>query len=197
MKVIGLTGDAGSGKTTVAAMLAELGAAVIDADQVARELVKPGSPYLEAIIQAFGPAYLTAKGTLNRRRLAKLVFTNPKAHKKLDKILLEPIIDRMHALKSEKAAEGYKVIVLDAPRLLDVGLAGEVDEVWVVTADRPVKLKRLMKRGYSRVQAERILNSQMPQEQKVRQAHRVIDNNGSLTETRAQVINYWTTLGSE
>ncbi|MGC7845955.1 dephospho-CoA kinase [Desulforudis sp. 1088] len=192
-----MTGDSGSGKTTVASMLAELGAAVIDADQVARELVKPGSPHLEAVIRAFGPAYLTTKGTLKRRRLAKLVFSDPQAYKKLDEIMLKPIINRMRRLKSEKAAEGYKVIVLDAPRLLDVGLADEVDEVWVVTADRPVKLKRLMKRGYSRVQAERILNSQMPQEQKVRQAHRVIDNNGSLTETRAQVINYWTTLESE
>jgi len=197
MKLIGLTGDAGSGKSTAARMLAEYGAAVIDADSLARAVVAPGSPGLAAVAARFGPSYLTPGGELDRDRLGALVFSDPEAHRALDEIML-PLITA--AIKREIARlerEGVEVAVLDAPRLLEARLEHLVDEVWVVTADEPVKIARLAARGGPAERARLILANQMPQAEKVRRAHRVIDNNGSLTDLRARVIKAWTAFRPE
>ncbi|MDI6710608.1 MAG: dephospho-CoA kinase [Bacillota bacterium] len=192
MKLIGLTGDAGSGKSTVARLLAELGAAVIDADRLARAVVAPGSPGLAAVAARFGPSYLTPGGELDRAQLGDLVFNDPEAHRVLDEILLPPITRAIEDEIARLERESTDVAVLDAPRLLEARLDRLVDEVWVVTADEPVKVARLAARGVPADRARRILANQIPQAEKVRHAHRVIDNNGSLTDLRAQVIKAWT-----
>lgn len=192
MKVIGLTGDAGSGKSTVARILAGLGATVVDADQVVRKLTAPGSPVLEQIVHAFGKTVLNPDGTLDRPRLAARVFANPGELTVLNRITHPPVLEVLEARIRTVRSQERGVLVLEVPLLLETGMHSLVDQVWLVTADRPVKLGRLRKRGLSPELAERILEAQMPQEQKIVHAHRIIDNNGSLTRTREQVIKYWT-----
>ncbi len=196
MKVIGLTGDAGSGKSTVARILKDLGAAVIDADQVARTLTVPGSPVLNEIVGTFGEEVLNPDGTLDRPRLAARVFAAPEDRARLNQITHPPVLA---ILKREinRVRRGRGVLVVEIPLLLETGMQSLVDEIWVVTADRPVKLARLEARGVNPELAARILAAQMPQEEKIKHAHRIIDNNGSLTSTREQVIKYWTELEAE
>jgi len=194
--IIGLTGDAGSGKSTVSKILASLGAQVIDADEIARQLTTPGSPLLQRIIDSFGPAFLNTDGSLNRRRLAELVFSNPDARRELNR-LLHPAI--LKAIKKEIRAARNRpgVLVIEAPLLIETGLNRYVDEVWVVTAPEQVKLERLLARGLNLATARGILQAQLPQEEKIKHAHRIIDNSGSLTGLRDQVIKTWTTLHPE
>ena len=197
MKIIGLTGDAGSGKSTVARMLAEQGARVIDADQVVRTLTAPGTPLLDAIVEAFGKGVLHADGTLDRPGLAARVFADPRELARLNRITHPPVLSALRAAVTQARRRGSGVLVLEVPLLLETGLDALVDEVWVVTASRPVKLARLASRGLGPELARRILAAQMPQEEKVKRADRIIDNNGSLTRTRDQVIKYWTEIQAE
>ncbi len=197
MKIIGLTGDAGSGKSTVARILAELGAEVMDADQVTRALTAPETPLLSAIVAAFGEDVLNPDGTLDRPRLAARVFVEPEELARLNRLTHPPVLEVLQKAIAEARRRGPGVLVLEVPLLLETGLDALVDEVWVVTADRPVKLTRLTSRGLNPQLAQRILSAQMPQEEKVRRADRIIDNNGSLTRTRDQVIKYWTEIQPE
>lgn len=194
--IIGLTGDAGSGKSTVSKILAGLGAEVIDADDIARKLTAPGTPLLRRIAQSFGPAYLNADGSLNRTQLAKLVFSNPDARRKLNR-LTHPAI--LKAIKKEIRAARSRpgVMVIEAPLLIETGLDRYVDEVWVVTAPENVKIERLLARGLNLETARGMLKSQLPQEEKSKQAHRIIDNSGSLTALRDRVIKTWMMLHPE
>ena len=194
--IIGLTGDAGSGKSTVSKILAGLGAQVIDADDIARELTAPGTPLLRKIAQSFGPAYLNTDGSLNRAQLAKLVFANPDARRKLNR-LMHPAILKVIRKEIRAARNRPGVMVIEAPLLIETGLNRYVDEVWVVTAPENVKVERLLARGLNLETARGILKSQMPQEEKIKQAHRIIDNSGSLTALRDRVIKTWMMLHPE
>lgn len=197
MKTIGLTGDAGSGKSTVARILNTLGAEVIDADHISRDVAASASPVLASLTAHFGPAILTPTGELDRNRLATLIFNDPSAYRTLDAIILPPILRTILERKHSLEHEGAEVVVLDIPRLFEVGFEREVDEVWVVTADHPLKTARLTARGIPAARAQKILQNQMPEEEKVRRAHRVIDNNGSLTDLKTRVIKAWTSFHPE
>jgi len=197
VKIIGLTGDAGSGKSAVARILAELGATVLDADRVARRLTEPGTPVLAEIARVFGQGILKPDGALDRPRLAARVFTDPEERDILNRIIHPPV---QAILEQEIAAArdgGLGVLVVEVPLLLETGLDKLVDEVWLTVADPEVKLERLKARGLTPEVAAGILAAQMPQELKAEHAHRIIDTNGSLTRTRQQVIKYWTEIKPE
>ncbi|MCL6638811.1 MAG: dephospho-CoA kinase [Firmicutes bacterium] len=198
MVVIGLTGNIGSGKSTISRKLGNLGARIIDADQVARAVVEPGTPALKEIVQTFGESVLNGDGTLNRKKLGARVFNDPAALARLNGIThprIKDAIDReIAALKSLPGPE-RAVAVIEAPLLIEVGLHKGVDEIWVVKVDEATQLKRLMERdGLTPDEARQRIAAQLPQAEKLRFADRVIDNSGTMAETERQVERHWSGL---
>jgi len=194
--VIGLTGSIASGKSLVSRFLRELGAIIIDADQVARDVVLTGSPAWRQIVQEFGEAVCKPDGTLDRQALGRIVFSDTYKLDKLNRITHPYIISEINQL-----LDGYRknspgaVVVLDAPLLLELGLEKMVDEVWVVYVDYQTQLERLMKRdGLSSEEAARRISSQISLEKKVKLADHVIDNRGDPEDTFLQVSRLWNSL---
>lgn len=194
MFVIGLTGDAGSGKSTVASMLRQLGARVVSADAIARAQAAAGTPVHTALVRAFGERYLTAEGEVDRRKLAALVFRDKEARVRLNNITHPPVMAAVRREIETARRRGPGVLVVEIPLLFETGAAALFDAVWVVTADRPAKMARLQARGLTGKLAAQMLDSQLPQAQKVQRADRVIDNSGSLEHTREQVAALWKDL---
>jgi dephospho-CoA kinase len=187
--LIGLTGNIATGKSTVARMLGELGAEVIDADRLAHELMAPGTPEWRRLVGRFGRDILHADGSVDRRQLGELVFSDPGALRDLERILHPGVRARIRARVARTDAS---VVVIEAIKLLEGGLYREVDAVWVVTADRPVQLQRLLaERGLTRSEAEARIDAQGPQAEKVARADVVIDNSGNKAATKAQVRAAW------
>lgn len=192
MVLIGLTGGIASGKSTISKMLKELGAEVIDADLVAREVIQPRSAAWREMVEAFGKGILNDDRTINRRRLGNVVFPDPKAVEKLNSITHPRIIRRIEDRIEDARKRGINVLVIDAPLLIESGMVPMVDEVWVVMVDPDTQISRLMTRDHFTFQeAINRLNSQMPLEEKLRYAHRVINNKGTPEETRAEVVRGW------
>jgi len=195
---IGLTGGIGSGKSMVAQRLRDLGAAVVDADAIAREATAPGAPAYAAIVGAFGQSVLCRDGSLDRKALAARVFADEAARRQLNALTHPHIRQRMAEEGARLAATpGVGVIVFDIPLLLettdgsDLGLEGVV----VVTAADAVRIARLTARdGLTPRDARQRLDAQMPLAQKVARADWVIDNNGSAEQTREQVVKLWEAL---
>ncbi|HXF83097.1 MAG TPA: dephospho-CoA kinase [bacterium] len=198
MKVIGLTGGIAAGVSLVAGMFRALGAVVIDADRIAREIVAPGTEAYRRIVEAFGGDLVQPDGTLDRRRLAQRVFADPAARRRLNAITHPEIRRRIHAeLERLRAERPDAVVLVDIPLLLDtVGPdAFELDGVIVVLAHREQQISRLMARdGLSREDAERRLAAQRPVAEKAAEADWVIDNTGTIERTRSQVEALWQTL---
>lgn len=190
MIVIGLTGGIGTGKSVVANMLREMGAALVDSDELAREVVAPGQPALAEIAAAFGPGVLAADGTLDRKALGGIIFADTAQRRRLEAIT-HPRIREASARRVEAAkAAGYRVCVCDVPLLYEVGYdaLGLYDEIWVVTAPEDVQMARVRARDHlSAEEAARRLRAQWPLALKAQRADRVIDNGGSTEETRRQV----------
>ncbi|RJQ30550.1 MAG: dephospho-CoA kinase [Peptococcaceae bacterium] len=192
--IIGLTGNIGSGKSTVAHYLKKLGAKVIDADQVARAVVAPGQPALAEIVEHFGPAVLNPDGTLNRSKMGSIVFADPSARAKLNSIT-HPRIGSAIRREIERLRPDTQVLVLEAPLLIEAGLRQAVDEIWVVKINEAEQLKRVRERDDLTVEeAVARLNAQLPQEEKLKYADRIIDNSGAPEETEKQVKCYWKAL---
>jgi dephospho-CoA kinase len=187
--LVGLTGGIASGKSTVSRQLAELGCHVIDADVLAREVVAPGEPALQAIVEAFGPEALQPDGSLDRTRLGALIFADPGKRRRLEAITHPAIRQRRAAALEELAARGFDgIVVQDAALLIEVGAHADVDRVIVVDAEPAAQRDRLMRRdGLDAAEAERRIASQMPLAEKVKLAHYVIDNSDGPEETAAQV----------
>src|SRR5207253_9986085 len=159
--IIGLTGNIACGKSAVAAMLAELGAELIDADRVAHELLEPGTAEYEQIVARFGRGVLQPSGAIDRRQLGAIVFSDAGALRDLEQILHPGVRPRIRA---RFAAAQASVVVVEAIKLLEVGLYLETDAVWVVTADRETQIERLMEsRGLTRAEAETRVDAQPPQ----------------------------------
>ena len=188
MRVIGLTGGVASGKSTVARLFEERGIEVIDADQLSRQAVLPGSEGLRAVVEAFGADILNSDGGLDRKKLGQRIFADRRLRSTLEQIL-HPVIRQLSEERLQQAAaEGRKVVVYMAPLLIEAGAVDRVDEIWVVSVHPDVQLQRLMVRdGIGREAAERIIASQMPLAEKERHAGVVIDNNGSPEETVCRV----------
>ena len=192
MRIIGLTGGIASGKSSVARLLEERGVPVIDADQLAREAVLPGSPALERIAAAFGREVIRDDGTLDRKRLGALVFADADKRRQLENII-HPEIRRLGEEQIERAAvAGQRVLVYMAPLLIEAGAVDRVDEIWVVTVRPEIQLQRLMARdGIDRAAAQRIIDSQMPLAEKAAHGRVLIDNSGTPQETRQLLADIW------
>lgn len=190
--VIGLTGPIAAGKSQVAAFLAELGAEVIDADAVYRELVTPPSLLLDRVVARFGPGILDASGALDRAALGKIVFSDPAALADLEAITHPAVIEEVNRRISQSAAD---VVVNEAIRLVESGMVNEVDVRWLVDADPEVRLRRLMARNSldEETARARLVVSQ-PALPDGLSFDEVIDNSGSLDETRAAVGRAWERL---
>ncbi len=202
---IGLTGGIGSGKSTVAKMLAEHGAVVIDADQIVRELQAPGTPALAEIVAAFGPAILCPDGSLDRPALGAIVFQDPEARKRLNAIV-HPKVGAEMARREQAAREaGAPLVVLDVPLLLEGRVSGTggaaqlgFDAIVVVWVPEEVQISRTCARdGCEPAEARRRMAAQMPLDRKRELADHVIDNSGALEQTRTQVNQLWRTLTQE
>ncbi|WP_081413177.1 dephospho-CoA kinase [Aneurinibacillus terranovensis] len=186
--IIGLTGGIACGKSTVSRMLAEREARIIDADIIAREVVRPGEEAWSLIAEHFGQSILLPNQEIDRARLGKLVFSDEKARLILNGIVHPAVRKRMRELTAHAVAEGIPLIVLDIPLLYESGLEYMVEAVVVVYCTPEQQLKRLMKRnGLSREEALRRIASQIPVEEKKKRASYVIDNSGTLEETERQV----------
>src|SRR5215218_4513459 len=194
MHVYGLTGGIASGKSTVSRMLRELGAQVLDADLLAREVVAPGTPGLAEVAARF-PGVVGADGQLDRARLGARVFADPAERAALN-ALLHPRIAQAFLERTLALAEaGVPRVIYDAPLLIENGLHTRMEAVVLVAVPREVQRARLMARdGLSLEAAEARLASQLPLEEKRRHATWVVDNSGSLEETRAQVEQIWKAL---
>lgn len=189
MRVIGLTGGIASGKSSVAALLERQGIPVIDADQLARDAVLPGTAALRQIAANFGARVLDAAGALDRTALAGVVFADADARKKLEAIV-HPAIKELAEKKLAALREsGEAVAVYMAPLLIEAGATDRVDEIWVVYVDRETQLQRLMARdGISREQAAQRLAAQMPMAEKASFGRVVIDNCGSPAMLEKKVM---------
>lgn len=196
MTVIGLCGNIGSGKSLVASMLKELGAAVVDADLVARQIVEPGQAAYEDIKAAFGAEYLLADGRLDRPKLGKLVFADPKARLRLNQITHPQI--RLEAKRQVESylAKGYAVVVLEAALLLNSHEYDQlVDAYWLVQADPKLIYQRLAQRdGLDLEAAQARLSSQLSAAEQAQRADIIITNEGSLTELQHQVAGLYQQL---
>lgn len=189
---IGLTGGIASGKSTVADCLRGLGAAVVDADLLAKEAVAPGSDGLRQVVEAFGEAMLDDGGRLRRHALGDRVFADAKARGRLNAIV-HPLVRRRLEEESARAqADGAPAVVLDVPLLYETGMENLVDEVWLVAVPPAVQVARLRARnGYDETEAQARLSSQMPLQDKLLRAQVVIWNDRPWDETRADVEALW------
>jgi len=190
---VGLTGGIGAGKSEVSQLLAAQGATVIDADAVAREVVGPGTPGLAEIAEAFGPGVLRPDGSLDRPRLAQIVFADPELRATLNSIVHPRVAARMSEIEQATGTAG--IVVHDVPLIAENGLASSYDVVVVVDAPQRAQADRLVRhRGMTREQAMARIAAQASRKQRLAIAGIVIDNSGSLSELDRQVGELWTEL---
>ncbi|WP_044477734.1 dephospho-CoA kinase [Paenibacillus antibioticophila] len=190
---IGLTGGIATGKSTVSQMLVARGAALIDADVVARRIMEPGHPVLAKVVERFGETVLLADGQLNRKRLGEIVFSDPVERKALEDITHPAIRREMKAeLEALEQENPERLVVADIPLLYESGLENLYEKIMVVYVPRSLQLERLMQRDALTVQeAELRLAAQMDIEEKRRRADILIDNSQSYEETESQIDDFW------
>lgn len=191
MLLVGLTGGIGSGKSTVARLLAERGAVVVDADQAARRVVEPGTPGFDAVVERFGPEVVASDGRLDRPRLAELVFADEQARQDLNAITHPRVGEEMMCQVGEAPPDA--VVVMDVPLLAESARRG-YDCVVVVEAPREVRLDRLEARGMDRGDAEARMARQASDAERRAVADHVVDNGGDLAALEAQVDAVWADL---
>lgn len=189
---VGLTGGIGAGKSTVAARLADRGALVVDADALARQVLEPGEPAVQQVLDQFGPAVLAADGSLDRSRLAAIVFADPEARSALEAIVHPEVARRARAAMA--AAEPGSVVVYDVPLLTEKGMADQFDLVVVVVADADGRRDRLVGRGLDPADAAARIAAQADDAERKAVADVVIDNSGPVEELDAQVDALWQRL---
>jgi dephospho-CoA kinase len=183
--IIGLTGNIATGKSTVAKMLEDLGATVIDADALVHELQRKGTPVFDDIAAAFGPGILDAAGEIDRKALGAIVFRDPAQLRRLESIVHPAVLIESARRLMEAATP---VVVYEAIKLIEAGRAEMCDALWVVTARPDVQLQRLMRdRQMSEAEARQRIEAQPPQSEKTRRAAVIIDNSGSREATQEQV----------
>ncbi|MBO1625348.1 dephospho-CoA kinase [Bacillus cereus] len=186
--VIGLTGGIASGKSTVSQMFRELNIPVIDADIIAREVVEQGKEAYKEIVEVFGEEILQANGELDRQKLGSIVFHNEEKRLHLNKIVHPAVRKEMNAQKDMYIKEGVQAVVLDIPLLFESKLTSLVDQILVVAVSPSTQLERLMKRnGFIEEEAKARIHSQMSLAEKVTLANKVIYNDGTIAETKAQL----------
>jgi dephospho-CoA kinase len=189
---IGLTGPIGCGKSTVAGWLGELGVFVVDADVVAREVVEPGQPALEAVVAAFGENLRRPDGSLDRAALGRIVFADPEALARLEAIVHPAVRPRVLAAIADAEAAGAPAVVVEAIKLVEGGLAALCDEVWLVTCDPLAQRDRLAERGLSADEIDRRITAQGDIVARLTpSATRIVDTSGSVSSARAAALAAW------
>ncbi len=193
MRIIGLTGGIASGKSFISEHLQQLGALIIDADELARQAVQPGSVVLSEIEKEFGADLIAKDGTLDRAKMGGIVFNSAKARQKLNEIIHPQVLKEVYRLISiNRNDPDLKAIIIDAPLLIESGLNEAAEEIWVVSVDKDIQVARLMSRDkMSFEQAQNRIKSQMPLAEKLAYADHVIDNNQSRAETLRQIDRHW------
>lgn len=195
MRVIGLTGNIASGKSTVAARLAELGAPIVDADVLAREAVTQGSAGLAAIVRRWGAGVLAPDGSLDRAALRHIVFADADERRALDAIVHPEVARLRDAAVARHRAAGAPVVICDIPLLFEAGLEGDVDAIVLVHAPAELRRERLVHtRGLSPAEADAMIGAQMPSEWKRERADYVLENTGTREELLAAVDRLWPRL---
>lgn len=183
MKIIGLTGGIGSGKSTVSEYLQKKGLTIIDADKIAREIVVPGSKVLSEIVKLFGTTILFEDGSLNRKKLGEIVFSDSQKKLALDNLMHHIVIELIQAQIKELERAGAKLVFVDAPLLFETGLDRYVNEVWVVDVDDETRIHRIMGRdSLSREEILKRIASQMGRNEKNKKADYIIDNTGTIDQ---------------
>jgi len=191
VKLIGLTGGVGSGKSTVAGILRDLGADVVDADEASHAVYAPGTPGFDAVVREFGPEYVRG-GQVDRERLGRLVFEDGDARRRLNAIVHPLVRDWMAERTREAAERGAEVVIQDVPLLYENRLENLFSSVVLIYVPEDVQLERLVEgRGLDQERARAMIAAQMPIDEKRRRAHHVIDNSGTREETRRQVEEMW------
>lgn len=192
--ILGVTGNIASGKSSVCNDLARRGALVVDADELAREVVAPGSPVLGQLVAAFGKKILRDDGNLDREQLGNLIFSDPAARERLNAIT-HPAIAALSVKRLQNLRNKASLVVYEAPLLYEVGADRRVDKVLMVKITPEVQLARLMARdGLDQGEAQQRIASQMPQQEKIDRADFVIDNSAAREKTRAQIDKLWPQL---
>lgn len=196
MKWIGLTGGIATGKSTVGQILRDLGYPVLDADALSREAVAPGTEGYRRVLEAFGSGVLRADGTIDRRALAGIVFSDPAARRRLEQIVVPLVMAKARSLRRGFAASGARAAFFEAATLFEQRLEDEFDAVVVVSCDPALQRRRLAARNrLSPADVEARIQSQMPMEEKEVRADYVIDNNGSVDELRGNIEKFLFRLG--
>ena len=189
MRVLGLTGSIGSGKSHVSSYLASLGARIVDGDRISHALTAPGGKALPAIRKAFGDAVFTADGTLNRRELGRLVFSSEADRLRLNGVIQPMILDEIHLEMRQAEADGADVCVLDMPLLFEEHLEVLCDSTWCVFLPEDLQIQRIMERDHcTRQEALSRIHSQMDAREKAARADVVIDTSGSFEETERLIL---------
>ena len=192
MKIIGLTGGIGSGKTSVASKLRALGARVFDADEVAKNAVLPGTEGFRKVVEIFGTQIVDAEGKLDRTVLAEIVFNDKESLKTLEEIIHGYVWQETDKFLIECRQAGERAVILDVPLLIECGWYKKVDEVWLVALPVEKQIMRTMERsGMTAEAVQARIAAQMPLEEKKKYATLIIDNSGAWEETEKQVIAAW------
>ena len=192
MKVIGLTGGIGSGKSTVSRFLAGLGAIIVDADKVGHELLKHDTEVWREVVAAFGKQVLTPGGDIDRKKLGEIVFSHPKSLSRLNQIMHPRMYGMVKAQLEEYRRRGVGVVVLEAPLLIEANWTSLVDEVWVTVVSQSTVLRRLKEKfRLSEPETLARIHSQLPTEERIKHADVIIDTDCDLDELRARVKQLW------
>jgi dephospho-CoA kinase len=195
MTIVGLTGSVGTGKSTVTKFFRQLGAYIIDWDELARAVVRPHSKAWKEIVEYFGKDFLNEDLTINRQKLAEVVFSDKEKVTKLNHIVHPEVLKEDERMTSEiKSLDPNALIIKDIPLLFELTRPVYVDRIVVVSASEQTQLKRLEEMGMSREDAQSRIKSQLPLEEKIKSADFVINNDGSLEETKRQVEGIYTLL---
>ena len=186
--IIGLTGSIASGKSTVSTMLKRKGFPIVDADEIARQVVELGSPVLQEISRVFGESVLQADGSLNRVKLGEIIFNDEEMRQKLNGIIHPAIRQEMLKQKDEWLAGGANTVIMDIPLLFESKLQSFVDTIIVVSVTPEIQKERLIARNVlSEEEADRRIQSQLPVKEKEKAADAVLFNNGTVEETQKQL----------
>jgi dephospho-CoA kinase len=196
MLTVGLTGGIGSGKSTVAKILAELGAPSFDADKVGHEIYRPDGPAYHDVIAAFGSAVVAPDGTIDRKKLGPIVFADPAQLRRLESIVHPRMFERMRAMVAEMRAQGVSApIVIEAAILIEAHWQPLFDEIWLVVAPREKVIERVeAERGLKPEQTEARIKAQLSDDERRRHASLVIDNSGTIAQLRTGVGALWQEL---
>jgi len=198
MLLIGLTGNIASGKSTVARLLSERGATIIDADVLARRVVDPGMPAFDEIVRRWGQHVVALDGSLDRDALRRLVFSQPDQLEELNEIVHPEVAAYRDRLVAEARQRGDRLVVQDIPLLFERGIVEQFDRIVLVDAPRPIRLERLMReRALSETESMDMITAQMPAELKRARADYIIENVGTVRDLEERVSDVWQALERE